>query len=38
MLIEAVEKRFGAVEALPEDHQLELLTDIGGAYISHNTL
>ena len=37
MLIEAVEKRFGAVEAIPEDHQLEFLTDNGGAYISHDT-
>ena len=27
MLIEAVEKRFGAVEAIPEGHQLEFLTD-----------
>lgn len=34
MLIEAVEKRFGAVEALPEDLQLEFLTDSGGAYIA----
>ena len=37
MLIEAVEKRFGAVEAIPEDHQLEFLTDNGGAYISQDT-
>jgi transposase InsO family protein len=37
MLIEAVEKRFGAVEALPEGHQLEFLTDNGGAYIAHDT-
>jgi putative transposase len=37
MLIEAVEKRFGAVDALPEDHQLEFLTDNGGAYIAHDT-
>ena len=37
MLIEAVEKRFGAVEALPAGHQLEFLTDNGGAYIAHDT-
>ena len=37
MLIEAVEKRFGAVEAIPEDHQLEFLTDNGGAYIATDT-
>ena len=37
MLIEAVEKRFGAVEALPAGHTLEFLTDNGGAYIAHDT-
>ena len=37
MLIEAVEKRFGAVEALPAGHMLEFLTDNGGAYIAHET-
>ncbi len=37
MLIEAVEKRFGAVEAVPADRRLEFLTDNGGAYIAHET-
>jgi len=37
MLIEAVEKRFGAVEAVPADHRLEFLTDNGGAYIAADT-
>lgn len=37
MLIEAVEKRFGAVEALPAGHTLEFLMDKGGAYIAHDT-
>ena len=37
MLIEAVEKRFGAVEAVPVDHHLEFLTDNGGAYIAGDT-
>jgi putative transposase len=37
MLIEAVEKRFGAVEAVPTDHRLEFLTDNGGAYIAADT-
>jgi putative transposase len=37
MLIEAVEKRFGAVEALPAGHVLEFLSDNGGAYIAHDT-
>ncbi|KQW52426.1 hypothetical protein ASC81_06850 [Pelomonas sp. Root405] len=37
MLIEAVEKRFGAVEALPQGRQLEFLTDNGGAYIAGDT-
>ena len=35
MLIEAVEKRFGSVEATPEG--LEFLTDNGGAYRAHET-
>jgi len=37
MLIEAVEKRFGAVEAVPEGRTLEFLTDNGGAYIAGDT-
>lgn len=37
MLIEAVEKRFGAVEAVPAGHVLEFLSDNGGAYIAHDT-
>jgi putative transposase len=37
MLIEAVEKRFGAVEGLPAGHVLEFLSDNGGAYIAHDT-
>ena len=37
MLIEAVEKRFGAVEAHPDRSTLEFLTDNGGAYIAHDT-
>lgn len=37
MLIEAVEKRFGCVEAIPADHQLEFLTDNGGAYFAIET-
>jgi putative transposase len=37
MLIEAVEKRFGAVEAVPLQHTLEFLTDNGGAYIAEDT-
>lgn len=37
MLIEAVEKRFGSVEAVPADHRLEFLTDNGGAYIAADT-
>jgi putative transposase len=37
MLIEAVEKRFGVVEAIPEGRQLEFLTDNGGAYIAEDT-
>ena len=37
MLIEAVEKRFGAVEAVPAGHLLEFLSDNGGAYIAADT-
>ena len=37
MLIEAVEKRFGTVEAIPAGHRLEFLTDNGGAYIAADT-
>jgi transposase InsO family protein len=37
MLIEAVERRFGAVEAVLAGHRLEFLTDNGGAYIAHET-
>ena len=37
MLIEAVEKRFGTVEAIPAGHVLEFLSDNGGAYIAHDT-
>lgn len=37
MLIEAVELRFGAVEAIPEAHVLEFLSDNGGAYIAADT-
>jgi putative transposase len=37
MLIEAVERRFGAVEAVPEGHELEFLSDNGGAYIAAHT-
>jgi putative transposase len=37
MLIEAVEKRFGAVEAIPPQHTLEFLSDNGGAYIAEDT-
>ena len=37
MLIEAVEKRFGSVEAVPAGHVLEFLSDNGGAYIAHDT-
>ena len=37
MLIEAVERRFGAVEAIPVGHQLEFLTDNGSAYIAAQT-
>jgi transposase InsO family protein len=37
MLVEAVERRFGAVDAMPEAHELEFLTDNGSAYIAHET-
>ena len=37
MLIEAVEKRFGTVDAVPVGHVLEFLSDNGGAYIAHDT-
>ncbi len=37
MLIEAVERRFGAVDAIPEGHALEFLSDNGGAYIAADT-
>lgn len=37
VLIEAVERRFGAVDAVPQDHTLEFLTDNGGAYIADQT-
>lgn len=37
MLIEAVEKRFGAVEAIPAGHRLEFLTDNGAAYVATDT-
>ena len=37
MLIEAVETRFGAVEAVPAGHLLQFLSDNGSAYIAHET-
>nr|BCT98753.1 IS2 transposase TnpB [uncultured bacterium] len=37
MLIEAVERRFGAVEAVPVGHELEFLSDNGAAYIAADT-
>jgi putative transposase len=37
MLIEAVERRFGSVEAIPTGHELEFLSDNGGAYIAADT-
>jgi transposase InsO family protein len=37
MLIEAVERRFSAVEGLPLDRPIQLLTDNGGAYIADDT-
>lgn len=35
--MEAVKRRFGAVEAVPEGHELEFLSDNGGAYIAADT-
>jgi putative transposase len=37
MLIEAVERRFGSVEAVPTGYELEFLSDNGGAYIAADT-
>lgn len=37
MLIEAVERRFGAEEAVPADQELEFLSDNGGAYVATET-
>lgn len=37
MLIEAVEQRFGCIEAIPDGHVLEFLSDNGGAYIAADT-
>jgi len=37
MLIEAVERRFGSVDAVPAAHALEFLSDNGGAYIAAET-
>jgi putative transposase len=37
MLIEAVERRFGSVDAIPAAHALEFLSDNGGAYIAAET-
>ena len=37
MLIEAVERRFGSVDAVPEGHRLEFLADNGGAYTARDT-
>jgi transposase InsO family protein len=37
MLIEAVERRFGSVDALPGGRVLEFLSDNGGAYIADAT-
>lgn len=37
MLVEAVELRFGTVEAMPQGCDLEFLTDNGSAYIAHET-
>ena len=36
-LVEAVEQRFGTSDGIPMDHQLEFLSDNGGAYIAHET-
>jgi transposase InsO family protein len=37
VLIEAVEKRFGAVQAIPSGHLLQFLSDNGSAYIAPET-
>lgn len=37
MLVESVERRFGAVEAMPQECELEFLTNNGSAYIAHET-
>jgi putative transposase len=37
MLIEAVEKRFGDIEGIPDTYTLEFLSDNGGAYIAAET-
>lgn len=37
MLIDAMEWRFGSVEGIPVEHQLELLADDGSAYIADAT-
>lgn len=37
MLVEAVERRFGSVEAMPQECELEFLTNNGSAYIAHET-
>lgn len=37
MLIEAVERRFGSVEAVPQGKELQFLSDNGGAYIAAET-
>lgn len=37
MLIEAVERCCGSVDAVPEQHQLELLSDNGGTYVAAST-
>lgn len=34
MLIETVERRFGATRAVPQGHELEFLTDNGGVYVA----
>lgn len=37
MLIEAVKRRFGAVDTVPVELELEFLMDNGSAYIAHET-
>ena len=37
MLIEAVERRFGSVDAVQADHALEFLRDNDGTYIAAET-